>query len=286
MTILNPTHTIYKSRKLEFEWDKEIDYRKAVATEDIYAGDLLLIEHGIYDDIKREDNIITANLLYNQELWNEMYPRELAYNLDDVLNNNNINNIIDATTAKLNSNIFAHKEQDGDKYTVLRDGQIFNHSKDNYNITYHHITVPTHHNLPDMKIFYFIAYRDIEKGKEICSNYGNDYFKEDTDLTDYNNKNSEIFTKNRNKLLTKIDTYLSSAECRDVILNHHFFNNGLAYIQQKNQYIALPKFYKTLNKNDDEDITITEMNEWINKEMLFILSFLKSKNDLKINDKL
>jgi hypothetical protein len=278
--ILNPTHTIYKSRKFEFEWDKEIDYRKAVATEDIYVGDLLLIEHGIYDDIKRENNILVSNLIYNQELWNEMYPRELPYNLDDVLNNNNTDNIIDATTTKLNSNIFAHKEGEETKFTLLRDGQIFNHNKEP-NINYHHISVPTHENLSDMKIFYFIAYRDIKKGEELCSNYGNDYFKEDTDLTDYNNKNSEIFTKNKSKILTKIDAYLQTSNCRDVVLNHHFFNNGLVFIQHKNQYIALPQFYKTLN--NDNDITIAEMNEWINKEMLFVLSFLKTKKELNVS---
>jgi len=281
-TILNPTHTIYKSRKLEFIWDKEIDYRKAIAIDDIYAGDLLLIEHGIYDDIKREYNILVSNLLYNEDLWNEMYPRELSYNLDDVLTNNNTDAIIDATTSKLNSNIFSHKEDNDEiKFTLLRDGQIFNHSKEP-NATYHHISVPTPEQFPDIKIFYFIAYKDIKKGDEICSNYGNDYFKEDTDLTEYNNKNTEIFTKNRSKILTKIDKYLSSAECRDVISNHHFFNNGLAYIHKKNQYIALPKFYEVMDKNNNEDITIQEMNDWINKELLSILTFLKTKKDISI----
>lgn len=279
--ILNPTHTIYKSRKLEFQWDKETDYRKAVAIEDIFVGDLLIIEHGIYDDVKKENNILVSNLLYNEELWNEMYPRELPYNLDDILTNNNTDNIIDATTKKLNSNIFSHNENNGTFYTLLREGQIFNHSKEP-NATYHHISVPTHHNFPDIKIFYFIAYKDIKKGDEICSNYGNDYFKEDTDLTEYNDKNTEIFIKNKSKILTKIDKYLESPECRDVIINHHFFNNGLAFVQKKNQYIALPKFYEILKKNINEDITIVEMNEWINKELLSILTFLKTKKEFSL----
>jgi hypothetical protein len=280
-SILNPTYTIYKSRKLEFQWDKETDYRKAIATEDIFAGDLLIVEHGIYDDIKKENNILVSNLLYNEELWNEMYPRELSYNLDDVLMNNNTDNIIDATTEKLNKNIFAHNENEGTFYTLLREGQIFNHSKEP-NANYHHISVPTLDNLPDIKIFYFVAYKDIKKDDEICSNYGNNYFNEDIDLTEYNNKNSEIFTKNRSKILTKIDKYLESPECRDVITNHHFFNNGLVFIHKKNQYIALPPFYKILNKDINEDITIAEMNEWINKELLSILTFLKTKKELKV----
>jgi hypothetical protein len=280
-SILNPTYTIYKSRKLEFQWDKETDYRKAIATEDIFAGDLLIVEHGIYDDIKKENNILVSNLLYNEELWNEMYPRELSYNLDDVLTNNNTDNIIDATTEKLNKNIFAHNENEGTFYTLLREGQIFNHSKEP-NVNYHHISVPTLDNLPDIKIFYFVAYKDIKKDDEICSNYGNNYFNEDIDLTEYNNKNSEIFTKNRSKILTKIDKYLESPECRDVITNHHFFNNGLVFIHKKNQYIALPPFYKILNKDINEDITIAEMNEWINKELLSILTFLKTKKELKV----
>ena len=46
--VLNPTHTIYKSRKIEYITVEENDYRKVIAVEDIYAGDMLLIEHGIY----------------------------------------------------------------------------------------------------------------------------------------------------------------------------------------------------------------------------------------------
>jgi hypothetical protein len=64
--------------------------------------------------------------------------------------------------------------------------------------------------------------------------------------------------------------------------NHHFFNNGLVFIHKKNQYIALPPFYKILNKDINEDITIAEMNEWINKELLSILTFLKTKKELKV----
>ena len=277
--VLNPTYTIFKSSKLEFEWNKEKDYRRTIATKDIYAGDLLFIEQGIYDDIKKENNIIVSNLLYNQELWDELYPRNLSYNLEDILNNNNVDNIIDNITAKLNSNIFSHNEEEGIKYTLLRDGCIFNHSKDP-NVVYHHISIPNIQDIPYTKIFYFIAYKDIKEGEELCTNYGNDYFKEETDLTEYYNKDSEIFTKNKSKIFTKINAYLETPEYRDVIINHHFFNKGLVFVQSQKKYISLPLFYKTLNKDIKDDITITEMNDWINKEILMILNFLKIKKKI------
>jgi SET domain-containing protein len=275
MNILNPTYTIYKSRKFEFIW--EGDYRKAVATDDIYAGDLLLLEHALYDDIKTNDNIIVSNLLYNENLWNEMYPRELDYNLDDVINNNNTDAIIDATTAKINKNVFRHDEVAGAYYALLRDGQIFNHLKEP-NCNYHHISVPTRDDLPQIKIYYFIAYKDIKKGDEICTNYGNEYFNEDTDLSDYNNKQSDIFIKNKSKILSKIDKYLESRECRDVFTNHHFYKHGLVFIQNQNRYIALPSFTKLLKGDEKEDIKISELNDWVNTQLLKLISFLKTKN--------
>lgn len=277
--ILNPTYTIYKSRKIDYICEN--DYRKVIANEDIFKGDLLLIEHGLYDDIKTDNNILVSNLLYNEDLWNEMYPRNLPYNLDDVINNNNTEALIDATTEKLNANIFRHDENIGTYYTLLRDGQIFNHSKEP-NATYHYIDVPTHHNIPHIKIFYFIAYSDIKKGDEICTNYGNDYFKENTDLTEYNNKTSDIFIKNRSKILTKIDKYLETKECRDVITNHHFYKHGLVFIQNQNRYIALPSFSKLIKGDENEDIKISELNDWINKELLMIVSFLKTKSKINV----
>jgi len=274
MNILNPTCSFYKSRKFEFIW--EGDYRKAVATDDIYAGDLLLLEHALYDDIKETNNIIVSNLLYNENLWNEMYPRELEYNLDDVINNNNTDAIIDATTAKINKNVFRHDETTGTYYALLRDGQIFNHLKEP-NCNYHHISVPTRSDLPHIKIYYFIAYKDIKKGDEICTNYGNDYFKEDTDLSDYNNKQTDIFIKNKSKILSKIDKYLESRECRDVITNHHFYKHGLVFIQNQNRYISLPSFNKLIKADEKEDIKISELNDWVNLQLLEIISFLKTK---------
>lgn len=277
--VLNPTHTIYKSRKIEYIWDN--DYRKVIAVDNIYAGDMLLIEHGLYDDITKDDNILISNILYSKKLWDELYPRKIEYSLDDILNSKNTDNIIDAITSKLNANIFKHEEQEGTFYTLLRDGIIFNHSKEP-NATYHHIEIPMKEGLSTIKIFYFIAYKDIKKDEEICTNYGNDYFKEDIDLTEYNKKDTEIFTKNRNKLLTKIDKYLESPECRDVVLNHYFYKKGLVYNQDNNQYISLPAFNRLLKGDEKENITVKEMNEWIQREMLDILSFLKTKKKISI----
>lgn len=278
--VLNPTHTIFKSKKIEFIIDDN-DYRKCIAKEDIFQGDLLLLEHGVMDEIERSNNILVNNLLYNKELWEELYPREFQYNLDNIMKSEDTDNIIDALTQKLTKNIFKQQIGDKVKYTLLRDGSIFNHSKDP-NLTYHYILIPMAEGLLDMSIFYFIAYKDIKAGEEVCSNYGNNYFNEDIDLTEYNKKDHDFISKNRSKILTMIDNYLACNDCRDVILNHHFFNNGLVYNQDTNKYISLPSFNKLLKDDENTDITISELNDWINKEMVKVLSFLKTKINLKL----
>lgn len=273
--ILNPTHILFRSRKIAYEWDKETDYRKGVATEDIFEGDLLLLEHGAYSRVDNNYNPLTLNVLYNEELFNELYPRDYKYNINDVMIGGNNEKIVEVISEKLNKNIFRHNEDDEMLYTLMREGIIFNHSKEP-NLTYHHLTIPIP-DFPSIKIFYFIAYKDIKKGEEIFVNYGNEYFNEDTDLTEYQTKDSDIFRKNMNKILNKVNNYLDSKECKDVILNHHFCNNGLVYISSENRYLTLPKFAQLLKGDEKADITIEETNNWINLQMLNLLTIFKSK---------
>lgn len=268
-SILNPTYTIFKSRKFSFE--KEDDNRYVKATEDIYEGDLLLIEHGIYDDTQDQYNAITNNLLYNEQLFNEIYPRDYEYNLNEVLNPEGTNDkFIEAITNKIQSNVFKHEIEAKVYHTLLRDGIKFNHSKEP-NVNHHYIKINLP-NLPAIVIFFFICYKDIKEGEELFINYGNGYFEEDTDLTDYNDKNKWIFTKNKPKINRTIENYLQTPYCRDVVLNHHLINKGLVYIQSQQKYLGLPKFSSVIGK---EEITHKDTMDYINLQLLNIITTLK-----------
>lgn len=285
-SILNPTFTIFKNRKIKFDFDTENDNRKIVASEDIYKGDLLIVEHGINDIIDEKNtskeliNRTALNLLYNQDYYNELYPRNYKHNLDSIINNivDDENNYTTSITDKISKNSFKHPiDNDKSLYVLFRDIVKFNHSiSPNSNHHYIQINVP---NIDIPIIIYFIVCsKDILKGEEITINYGNGYFNENIDLTDYNNKNQDYFKKNDNKIKKLIFKYINSNNFNDVIYNHHLYSNGLVYTkyQDKYKYVGMPSFYKkcneNLNRDENVDITINEMNEWINTQ-LFQLNY-------------
>jgi len=288
MAILNPTHTIFKSKKISFVFDVENDNRKIIASDDIFEGDLLILEHGIGDVVDKtvDNNVDTTNnrtalnLLYNPEFYKELYPRNHDHNIDNIINNVNDDNInySGAITDKISKNIFKH-EIDTNKslYVLFRDITNLNHSiTPNANHHYLEVKIPNL-DIPII-IYYIIASSDIIKGDEITINYGNDYFNENTDLSDYYDKKKPYFKKNDNKIKKLVFKYLNSLDFRDVIYNHHFYISGLIYTQ--NKYIGLPSFYKlynnSINKDENDDITIKNMNDWINEEIAKISYHINS----------
>lgn len=279
MNILNPTHTIFKSHKISFEWDKENDNRYVKATENIYEGDLILIEHAlITNNLEDNYNLLVLNILYNEDLFNQLYPRKKKYNLDDIIKGEINDEYIEAITEKIEKNAFRTKYRNEDKYyhTIPIDFVKLNHSIEP-NINYHHMIIDIPNVENPIFIFYAVCCKDILKGEELYNNYGNDYFKENTDLSKYYDKNQYYFNKNHKKIMKKVNNYLDSNECKDVIFNHHFFSNGLIYINSIKKYIGLPKFRKLLKDDENIDVSITDMNEWIQKQMLMVYSIFKEK---------
>jgi hypothetical protein len=279
MSILNPTHTIFKSHKFSFEWDKETDNRYVKAIEDIYEGDLILIEHSITtNNLEDNYNTIVLNILYNENLFNQLYPRKKNYNVDEVINSKIDDEYIEAITEKIEKNCFRTANKNNDKiyHSLPIDFVKFNHSKEP-NINYHHIVIDVPNLENPIFIFYAVCCKDILKGKELLINYGNEYFKEDTNLTQYMDKSQYCFKKNYKKIMKKINNYLDSTECKDILFNHHFFINGLIYVNSINKYIGLPKFRKLLKDDENIDISVNDMNEWIQKQMLIIYTTFKEK---------
>jgi hypothetical protein len=127
-------------------------------------------------------------------------------------------------------------------------------------------------------VYLVVCCKDVLKGDEICINYGNGYFNENTDLTDYNNKNQDYFKKNDNKIKKLLFNYLNSNDFKDVIYNHHFYSNGLVYAN--NKYVGLPTFYKLLKDDENIDITFSEMNKWINIQIVQLCYYIKQYLDL------
>jgi hypothetical protein len=279
MSILNPTHTIYKSPKFSFEWDKENDNRYVKATDDIFEGDLILIEHAATTtNLEDNYNTLVLNILYNEDLFNQLYPRKKVYNIDDIINGNIDEEYINAIAEKIEKNCFRTTNNNSNKiyYSLPIDFVKLNHSKEP-NINYHHIVIDIPNLENPIYIFYAVCCKDILKGEELLNNYGNNYFKEDTDLTQYMDKSQYCFKKNYKKIMKKINDYLDSKDCKDVLFNHHFFTNGLVYINSIKKYIGLPKFRKLLKDDEDIDVSIEDMNEWIQKQMLIIYTTFKDK---------
>ena len=180
MSILNPTHTIFKSPKISFEWDKETDNRYVKATEDIFEGDLILIEHAITTtNLEDNYNTLVLNILYNESLFNQLYPRKKIYNVDDVINGKIDDEYIEAITEKIEKNCFRTTNKNSDKiyHSLPVDFVNFNHSKEEPNINFHHIVIDVPNLENPIFIFYAVCCKDIIKGEELLINYGNDYFK-------------------------------------------------------------------------------------------------------------
>jgi len=287
-SILNPTHTLFKSRKIKFDYDAATDNRKVIATEDIFVGDLLLVEHGIADiiDCKDSNNVNTTNnktalnILYNPDFYKELYPRTYDHNIDNIINSVNDDNInyTEAITEKISKNVFKHPiTADKSLYVLFRDITKFNHSATAPNANHSYLEIKIDGIDAPIIIYYLICCQDILKNDEVCINYGNDYFKENTDLTHYNDKHKPYFKKNDSKLKKLVYNYLNSNQFNDVIYNHHFYNSGLIYSNSK--YIGLPSFYSLYNKektrDETADITIKEMNEWINSQIAFITHLIQ-----------
>lgn len=298
MSINNPTYTIFKSNKISYEYDETTDNRYVKAIEDIKLGDILLIEHGLYDDIKDDYNIITNTVLYNKSLFEELYPRKCCnsasandwqcvcensssyiYDYDKIKDGSDNQQLSTIISLKLEKNLFKHSYNDKDYYTLLKDGVKFNHSK-TPNANYHNIKIDCPNGLSPIMIFYFVAYRDITRGEEITTNYGNDYFKEDTDLTDYNNKLNYCFKKNYKSILKRVDTYMTTSAFNDVMFCHQFMKNGLIYVWDREEYIGLPKLSLIIHNDITKDITITEKNKFIEHQIYLVLTTLKTKHKL------
>lgn len=279
MNILNPTHTIYKSPKFSFEWDKENDNRYVKATEDIFEGDLILIEHAAATtNLEDNYNTLVLNILYNEDLFNQLYPRKKVYNIDEIIKGDIDEDYINAVAEKIEKNCFRTNNINSKivYHTLPIDIVKFNHSTEP-NINFHHIVIEIPNLENPIYIFYMVCYKDILKGEELLINYGNNYFKEEINLTKYMDKTQYCFKKNNNKIMKKINDYLDSKECKDVLFNHHFFTNGLVYINSIKKYIGLPKFRKLLKDDEDIDVSIEDMNEWIQKQMLIIYTTFKDK---------
>lgn len=273
---LNPTHTFYKYDKISFVYDIENDNRKVVANENISKGELLILEHGISDIFEQNTNYeiinrTTLNILYNESFYNELYPRVKKYNLND--NDCEFDTITDIINEKISKNIFKHNITDKKYFKVLfRDITNLNHSIDP-NANFHYIEIKIKGIDFPIIIYYIICCKDILKGSEICINYGNKYFNENTDLTIYNDKAQDYFTQNDRKIKKLVFNYLNTTNFRDVIYNHYFYSNGIIF--ENNVFVTLPTFFKILKGDENVEVSNDEINTWLNLHLTQLSNYIQ-----------
>lgn len=163
------THTVFLSAKCQLK--VENDYRSVIATSDIKVGDLLLVEHCCQQD-KEHLNVLKMSLLYQEDFFNELYPRISKWSLDLVSKL-----VSDQTSELLVSKIQANSfGAPGGEIVLGRTVSWFNHD-DFPNAYVYSLPVNTKELLSLNCIFAsVIAGCDTKMGEEIFIKYG-DYFK-------------------------------------------------------------------------------------------------------------
>jgi len=272
---LTPYHTIYKNGRISFEIDDK-DYRFVKATKDIKKGEIILIEQVLYSDDYETNtqNNVVMNTLYNEDLFNSLYPRNYKYNLENILNGNDKDKLIECLASKIQKNMFKINELGKTIMILGYDYTRFNHSKDP-NINFHHFRIE----IPKIDIliyiFYMVAFKDIKENEELTINYGNNYFDEDIDLDFYEKDklNMSCFKSNKLFMISKINNYLDSDICKDVILSHIFSNDGLFYNQSQKRYITTAKFCLLIKGDENIDVSY-------NETMIYVYTKIKLLNDI------
>ncbi len=278
---MNPTHTIYKSDKILFDYDSANDNRKVIATENISQWDLLILEHGITDVIvptTSNDDIISRiglNILFNEDLYNELYPRKSKYNLNE--EDCDMDNITENINKKINKNAFKYIVTDKIEHNSLfRDITNLNHSVDsNANLSHFRIEMKG----IDFPIVFYCVFccRDILKGSEICINYGNGYFNENTDLTNYYNMSDDYKKQNGIKIMSVIRDYMHSEDFRNVIYNHFFYSHGIIF--ENNAFFPLSAFYKIWKGDENAELSCDEIETWISFHLNRLSTSIKEDNN-------
>jgi hypothetical protein len=120
-----------------------------------------------------------------------------------------------------------------------------------------------------------VAFKDIKEGEELTINYGNEYFHENEDLAYYETDklNMPCFKSNFNFMIDKVNKYIDSDKCKDVILSHIFSNDGLFYNQKQKRYITTAKFCKIITGDENNDICY-------NDTMIYVFQKVKLLNDI------
>lgn len=252
---MNSTHLIYKSPKISIIYDKDNDNRYVKANKHIYEGEIILIEHSIYSkDILNYESLVVNLTKYDNDLYDILYPRIRDPNDEDE----------DVLKKKLELNIMGFKNPDGEYSINGKEWTAFNHNGINPNVNFDCIIV----NLPKLPLSFMVmvAYKDIEPNEELCIHYGNAYFNESNNQDIYNNnkRTQYCFKKNKSKIITLIQNYIETQECKDVIRTHINAMNGLFFNKKTNTYISTDKFAKILKGDLKAEIYYNDIVKWLN----------------------
>ncbi len=166
------TNVIFKSRKIYFD-TMDIDNHKVLASEDIKAGDILLIEHLASHSKKGK---LANYVKHNQDLFDNLYPRPKLYDFEDrAYNSDKASDIDNLANEKLTRNVFEVKAR-GDAFYFALGIFVskFNH-KTSTNDTLAKIDMLQKQG-KQLCFALITAKEDMKKGSEITIDYLQGYF--------------------------------------------------------------------------------------------------------------
>lgn len=167
------TNVIFKNRRINFD-ESDNENHKVLASEQIKAGEILLIEHLV--NHKSVSNMLSY-VKNNKDLFESLYPRSRSYSYEDrAIGSDKEDEIMELAIEKVQKNVFCINGRNGEKYYALGvNVSKFNHKR--MPNTYMNIAKMHGNN----KCLCFVAIKsrmNIEKGEEITINYGRGYFSE------------------------------------------------------------------------------------------------------------
>ena len=254
--------TIYKNNKIEYI--NENDYWMIKCKKEIKKGEIILLEHCFCEN-KKESSIKNKMIVkINEELYNELYPREnrweeeYKYSKESKLN--------EKINEKVLKNCFDSEQGIVLGYNISK----INHSK-NLNAKVFEHTIEIGKDI-HTKILNVEAVKDIKEGEEIFITYGKgNRFGEEIELRE------DEGIKEQNKLIEKIiDQYIKKDIFkRTILIQLCIIEFGLYLLED--EIIMTPRFeelYKNIFNEDEMD-----------KEKITNLILLKSEMINKMVEK-
>jgi hypothetical protein len=229
-------NTIYKSEKVGFETGEK-DYRYVKAEEEIWEGEILLVEHCLCVE---EYECMRLAIIINEELFKNLYPRKECETEEEKE---------ELCLEKIKKNVFGREG----KYLLGLDVSRINNSRTpNATVKYFGDLGVVY----GCNLSYVYANKKIEKGEEICIWYGKGYFGEE----EICEKEFEIGTE---EIKERYNLYRKSERCKEIMFRHTIIYYGV-YVDDDAIY-RTEKFKRKVKENGGKEVDDEYVEGWIER---------------------